>query len=98
MMIIVCRFWRVVKPHVMRLPIIPCTPRCLVTNQSYLVNEVHLLIEPVVFRPQQERMLKASAANVWPGCCLGCYKVGTGEISRGGRELWDIFLDPFQPE
>lgn len=37
MMIIVCRFWRVVKPHVMRLPIIPGTPRCLVTNQSYLV-------------------------------------------------------------
>ena len=36
-MIIVCRFWRVVKPHVMRLPIIPGTPRCLVTNQSYLV-------------------------------------------------------------
>lgn len=36
-MIIVCRFWRVVKPHVMRLPIIPGTPWCLVTNQSYLV-------------------------------------------------------------
>lgn len=36
-MIIVCCFWRVVKPHVMRLPIIPGTPWCLVTNQSYLV-------------------------------------------------------------
>lgn len=76
----------------MRLPIIPATPRCLVTNQSYLVYITMFACQDCGVSPtagpqeEMQRMLDALAQVL-----LGVLK---GEKSRDWQGCWRTWGHP----
>lgn len=98
-MIIVCRFWRVVKPHVMRLPIIPGTPRCAVTNQSYLVYiSVCICQAPGLSSTEApQRETREGVLMPWRGCCWSVKRWEVKGLVGGVGELWNIHPGLSQP-
>lgn len=87
-MIIVCRFWRVVKPPVMRLPIIPGTPRCAVTNQSYLVYISVCICQAPGLSPTERG--REGVLMPWHGCCWSVERWELRGLVEGMGELQDI--------